>query len=176
MSATEAIRKAIEVLNIQDVYLRECKVSMRKDFDPKYWSSPIMANYAWGPRQGEMAEIGDSEKDEKHNLWKVNFYTRCRLLPGIESPPSDYEPKAEDVLASIELLFIAEYRLLDTSVEHRALVEFSQHNVAYHIWPYWREHLHDVTSRTHLPRITLPMHVFKPISTERAEAESGKQQ
>jgi hypothetical protein len=106
----------------------------------------------------------------------VEFGARCRLLKSIDPPPQDgYEPKPEEILATMESVYIAEYVIRDTSVEPAALQAFSQHNVAYHVWPYWREHLHDITSRALLPRITLPMHVFKAALDKKPDASEPSQ-
>jgi hypothetical protein len=174
MTSTDAIRKAIDALNIQDVYLRACKITMRDDYDPKYWEAPTLTNFAWGPRRSETIEVVDDESNQSVTLWKVVFLARCRLIPMADpAPPQDYEPKPEEVLATIESQFIAEYVLRNKEVDNEALQEFAKHNVAYHVWPYWRAQLSDMAARTQLPRIMLPMHVFKPEPKAENTADSS---
>ena len=160
MTDTEAIRKAIDALTIQDVYLRESRLSMASDYDPKHSEPPKLTNLAWGPKRARTIEAEDTTTKEKFTLWKVEFGTRCRLLKATELPENS-EPKPEDVLVECVATFVAEYRLNDSALEASALDTFARHNVAYHIWPYWREFLHDVTALALLPRVTIPMHVFK---------------
>ena len=163
MTTTESIKKAIDALTIQDVYLRELRLTIASDYDSKTGQPAALTNLGWGSKSAATIEIEDTETKQKTTLWKVQFAVRCRLLKPIEPlPPENYEPKPEEILATIESVFVAEYVLTDKSIEPEALAEFAQHNVAYHVWPYWREQIHDITTRALLPRVTLPMHVFKP--------------
>jgi hypothetical protein len=162
MTTTEEIRRAIDVLTIQDVYLRECKATLAEQYEPKYSQGNATTNFGWGAKRAELAKIQDVTTNQELLIWKVHFYTRVRIFrSALDNVPADYAPKPEEILATIEATFVAEYQLKDPTVGPEALGAFSQHNVAYHIWPYWREHIMDVTSRMLLPRVTLPMHVFK---------------
>jgi hypothetical protein len=164
MSATtDAIKKAIDALTIQDIYLRSSRLSLAEDYDPKFGVEVKSTNLIWGVRRAQVLEVEETTSKEKMTLWKAEFQGRCRLLrnEADEKAPPD-ERMDPNALVVIDALFIAEYRMQDASAPKDALEAFSKHNVAYHVWPYWREYLHDVTSRALIPRVTLPMHVFKP--------------
>jgi hypothetical protein len=173
MTETESIKKAIDVLTIQDVYLHESRLTVVDEYDPKYGPPAAHTNIGWGSKSAQIVELEHPETKEKHTLWRVHFVVRCRFLKQIEpAPQKGYEPKPEEILATIESIFIAEYLLKDTSIKPEALAAFAKHNVAYHIWPYWRELLHDTTARALLPRVTLPMHVFRPEASPSVESST----
>jgi hypothetical protein len=174
MSATtDAIRKAADALVIQDVYLRSSRLSLAPDYDPKLGPEVKSTNLAWGVKRAQILEVEAVGTSEKMLLWKVEFQARCRLLKeAVDGKEIKNERMDSNSLVIVDTMFIAEYRLKDRNVDHEALNEFSKHNVAYHVWPYWREYLHDIMARALLPRVTLPMHVFRPGKS--SDKEEGK--
>lgn len=157
-----AIARAIEALAIQDVYLHALRLEPADEFEPRAHAQGSV-NFAWGARNADVLEVvNDANGELAVRFWRVYFETKCRILKIVAEDLKDgAQPKDEDVLCVIEATFIADY-LMTSNVDEEALQEFASKNVSYHVWPYWRELLHDVAGRMRLPTITLPFHRVAP--------------
>lgn len=140
------LQKAIDTLNIQDVYVRDQVASCVGDFDPKY-SAEIERLTIQQMRLVKQASV--AVLDDESQLLRVFVRLGARWI--------DPEEKNEElaVRAVIEAEFIAEYQMTAT-LEQSCIDEFSLENASYHIWPYWRELLSNQCARMHLPRLILP--------------------
>lgn len=140
------LQKAIDNLQIQDVYLRNTMASCVDDFDPKYSSN--LANFTLQQmqlvRQSTVVEVeGDGR------LLRVYMLLGTRWVEPLQDAE---EPK---VRAVIEAEFVAEYRITDALAQD-CIDEFAKKNAGYHVWPYWREYLASQCERLRLPRLVLP--------------------
>ncbi|EIC20336.1 preprotein translocase subunit SecB [Thiorhodovibrio frisius] len=140
------LQKAIDNLNIQDVYVRDQVASCIGDFDPKY-SAEIERLSIQQMHVVKRASV--AALDDESQLLRVFVRLGARWI--------DPEKKNEElaVRAVIEAEFIAEYQMTAT-LEQSCIDEFSLKNASYHIWPYWRELLSNQCARMHLPRLILP--------------------
>ncbi|HHI93160.1 MAG TPA: preprotein translocase subunit SecB [Gammaproteobacteria bacterium] len=147
MTVSAELQRAIDSLNIQDVYLRGLDARCLGEFDPKY--APDLAELTIQQmhlvNQSQVVEI-----EEHTRLLRVFLRLGVRWVDPKESE------EAESIRAFIEAEFIAEYAMA-ADLEKAAIDEFSLKNVSYHVWPYWRELLSNQCSRMHLPRVILPM-------------------
>jgi hypothetical protein len=69
-----------------------------------------------------------------------------------------------DVKLEIKAEFGAHYTIADDAdldAMGEALGAFCQHNVGFHVWPYWREFVQSICSRMSLPPIPIPMYKIK---------------
>ena len=140
------LQKAIDVLQIQDVYLRDCLARCVGDFDPKYCAdySKLTVQFLHLVKQSAVLE-----QDGDGKLLRVFVDMGARWV-------NLSEPNEElSVRALIEATFVAEYRMA-SELEKVCIDEFSLKNASYHIWPYWRELLANQCTRMHLPRLMLP--------------------
>ena len=153
-----AIARAIEALAIQDVYLHALRLEPAHGFEPRAHARGSV-NFAWGARKSDVIEaVNDANGELAARFWRVYFETKCRILKIVaEDLKEGAQPNDEDVLCVIEARFIADY-LMTSNVGEEALQEFASKNVSYHVWPYWRELLHDMAGRMRLSTITLPFH------------------
>lgn len=78
-----------------------------------------------------------------------------RLVP--ESAEGDADDALESVLCLIEADFLVIFRLTG-EVDEPCLKAFSDHNAVHNAWPFWRQHVFDVTSRARLPTIPIPLY------------------
>ncbi|ADL54767.1 hypothetical protein [Gallionella capsiferriformans] len=140
------LQKAIDTLQIQDVYLRDCLSRCVGDFDPKYCDdySQLTVQYLHVVKQSVVME-----REGDGRLLRVFVDTGARWVDLTES---DEECS---VRAMIEASFVAEYRVTG-ELDQTCIDEFSLKNASYHIWPYWRELLTNQCTRMHLPRLMLP--------------------
>ncbi len=143
---SSGLQKAIDSLNIHDVYVRDQVASCVGDFDPKYAAEieRLTIQQMHLVKQVTVAALDD----ESHLL-------RVFVRLGVRWIDPEEESKALSVRAVIEAEFIAEYQMT-TTLEQDCIDEFCLKNASYHIWPYWRELLGNQCARMHLPRLILP--------------------
>jgi hypothetical protein len=141
-----ALQKAIGILQIQDVYLRDTVVRCVDDFDPKYHSSYDTLTFQTRHFVKQSLVV---ECDNAQRLLRVFVDVGARW---VEERAGHDEPI---IKVFIEAEFVAEY-LMPEPLDQTSIDEFSLNNVSYHVWPYWREFLNSICTRMHLPRAVLP--------------------
>lgn len=141
------LQKAIDALQIEDVYVRQLEARCVGDFDPKYFSDfgDLHLQYKHWVRESAVAE--EDEADDR--LLRVFLELGVRWI----DPAEQVEEKS--IRAFIEAEFVAEYRMVAT-LEKPSIDEFALKNASYHVWPYWRELVSTQCARMHLPRVVLP--------------------
>lgn len=140
------LQKAIDTLQIQDVYLRSSQTTCEDDFDPKYAEEieSLGIQQMQLIKQTQIAEIESG-----------GFLARIFVLMGnrwVQSVGENVDPKIE---MTIEAEFIAEY-FMASELDQVCLDEFAQKNVIVHIWPYWREFLSSQCDRLRFARLVIP--------------------
>jgi hypothetical protein len=141
------LQKAIDNLQIRDVYLRDLRANCSDGFDPKYADyETITVQTKHQVKTSELAKLNGEE-----DVLRVNVELGARW---IDTGGSE-DDKDRTVCALIEAEFIAEYSLKG-SLESECVDEFALKNVSYHVWPYWRELLMSQCLRMHLPKLVLP--------------------
>jgi len=148
------LQRAIDNLEIQDVYLRDLVASCSGDFDPKYDDGAVQLDLQWMHlvRSSSIVEF-----DADHQLLRVFIRVGVRWVDSTSEESEQDDGKDDELLvrASIEAEFIAEYRIT-ADLEQACIEEFCLKNASYHVWPYWRELLSNQCTRMHLPRLILP--------------------
>lgn len=141
------LQKAIDNLQIQDVYLRDLVARCEGDFDPKYNADfeSLLMQSKHHVKQSVVVELDSQEK-----LLRVFIEFGARWVD------ENIQDDINAVKVLIEAEFIAEYSMKEM-LEKTSIDEFSLKNASYHIWPYWRELLSSQCDRMHLPRAVLPM-------------------
>ena len=140
------LQKAIDCLQIRDVYLRDFTARCVDDFEPKYYSD--YENLTFQTRH-HVRQSNVVELDDKLRVLRVFVSLGARWVEELA------EGGEVSVKAFIEAEFVAEYAMSE-DLERVAVDEFALQNVSYHVWPYWRELLHNQCSRMHLPQAVLP--------------------
>lgn len=151
----EALQRAIDALQIQDVYVRRASAFLADDFEPSY--DPEVDRLVVGlkhlVRRYEVMEVSGDE-DQKTRLLRVWVDLGTRW-----TRPADEEEEAPEPVAQIEATMMAEYAMREDPGED-ALEAFARQNASNHIWPYWREYLSAQCLRMNLPKLTLPTRQF----------------
>ena len=140
----DTLQKAIENLQIQDIYVRNVNAQCSDGFDPKYSNLDgciIQSKHL-------VTKSETIQNDDGDLLFRVFVEVGVKWVKD--------ESEDADMLALIESEFVAEY-LLKAEIGPECLDEFALNNVSYHVWPYWRELLSAQCERMRLPRILLPM-------------------
>lgn len=141
------LQKAIECLNISDLYVRNLESKCNEGFDPKH--SDIEGLVIQTKHMVTKSEV--IQDDDENKLFRVFVEAGVKWLPKGKDVEEDISH-----LALIEAEFIAEYNI-SGDLEKDCLDEFALKNVSYHVWPYWRELLASQCDRMRLPRLLLPM-------------------
>lgn len=141
----ELLQRAIDNLELIDIYLRRSISHSEPEFDAKYsdFSSLIIQNKHHVPKYETLE--GDGEV-----LFRVFVDVGVRWVEKKEEKVDEVEPAF-----IIEARFVAEY-LMKENIDEECLKEFAKKNASYHVWPYWRELLSSQCERMRLPRITMP--------------------
>jgi len=148
------LQKAVDSLEIQDVYVRDLLANCAGEFDPKYDDDVIQLDVQWMHLVRKSTVV---EFDGEDPLLRVFIRLGVRWVDSTDEDNEQDNGKDDELLvrASIEAEFIAEYRVT-AELERACIEEFCLKNASYHIWPYWRELLSNQCSRMHLPRLILP--------------------
>ena len=165
------LQKAIDNLQIQDVYVRELYAACMGDFDPKHESEIELLTVE------RLHYVDRSSVVEMHGgeqLLRVHVVLGARWVDTEEDKniEAEEEDDEESVCCMIRAEFIAEYQMAE-SLDQECIEEFCLKNVSYHVWPYWRELLSTQCARMHLPRVILPAVQFAFNSDEESEASES---
>ncbi|TRO82818.1 preprotein translocase subunit SecB [Desulfuromonas acetexigens] len=139
------LQKAIDTLEIEDIYLREVTALCMEDFEPKSADFDTLTFQA----RHFLKASSLVELDAGGYLLRVFVDLGARWVHD-----SDNDAKASP-RATIEAVFIAEYRMQER-MDQAGIDAFCLQNVSGHVWPYWRELLNSQCLRMRLPRVTLP--------------------
>ena len=157
----EALDKAIKALLIKDLAIRRATLEVEPDFVLGIGKMELQVQLKWRTKEARVVEIKNNQTQKDERVFLVEIETLVRLVDppadGTEAPP-EVKPRAQ-----LDTDFAAVYAVKDNiEVEPAALSEFASKNAIYHVWPYWREHLHAVFGKARLPLFTLPMFAFVP--------------
>ena len=147
----DALQKAIDHLQIHDVYLRSSEARLADGFEPKYDDlDSVEVQFKHVVTHSNVLEL-DEGTDAGVQLFRVFVELGTRWL----GPVDNHSDGDERLLAQIDGLMVAEYRMqIDPGKD--ALKEFALKNASFHIWPYWREFLTTQCMRMNLPKLVMP--------------------
>jgi len=150
----QALQRAIDCLQIQDVWLHQSNAWMARWYDPKFPSTErFEVQYKHLLSGSYLMEV--ARHDVRYYVFRVFIDLGARLVPRREAKETEAGEEESEPLTQIEATFVAEYHTAeDPGAE--ALEAFAQRNASYHVWPYWREYLSSHSTRMSLPKITVP--------------------
>ncbi len=151
----DALQKAINCLNIRDVYLRTSTVMLADNFEPLYDAElgNLEVQFKHVVTHSNILELNEDEGNTVR-LFRVFVELGARwVLPAREGEDNN------EVKAHIEGEMVAEYQM-DQDPGKDGLKEFALKNASYHIWPFWREYLSSQCLRMNLPKLLLPIKQF----------------
>jgi hypothetical protein len=149
--ASDALKSAQECLAIQTVHLNHCYANVRPDFDPGRYNKDDLV---W--QQFNVLQSVDALEFEEENASGYRFV----YLLGFRLAGKTEDIDAEDYVPKFEIVgsFCAKYKS-SRSLSEDEIKAFSENNIAYHIWPYWREYLQSTAARMGLKEvIEVPMY------------------
>lgn len=147
------LKKAIDSLNITDVYMTATEAYCADDFDPKRYNPDNISYQFKHIVTGSQKALFKEVAPDGEAIFKVFIDVGCRFVPKDEVNSGNEEPS---VLAKINSTMVAEYILSDANLDEDSLKVFALNNASYHVWPFWREYLMSTCSRMNLPKIAVP--------------------
>lgn len=153
--ANELLKKAQELLALQDIYIREAHAFSTPDFDPTLNLGNITIQFRLQPAEDiEHCELGNDQTVVKVIRYPIHAGLRL-IKPGVE--PSDSITR-EQLTAEISAVFVVKYSLSNPNEPPTGdMLSVFTENAIHHMWPYWREFLQATSARLRLPTIVLPM-------------------
>ena len=156
------LNKAKELLRIQEVYLRHTTAFIEFNADPEGINALIEAKNYETARGTNSLRVEELEINGEV-VWEYHFYffTGVRKTrdateeEGRGEKSNKAKEEFENSIFNISATFDAVYHSSE-ELDDDVLQEFSKSNVAYHIWPFWREHLHSMCSKMDLVKIEVP--------------------
>lgn len=155
----ELLTRAQDCLRIESVNLKESFISLADDTEVADLDSEETISQSFRSVT-KVKEVELSEKVEGANrdFWEYSFLysVGVRLIytdQADESFDEGFEPLLQ-VMADFSARYISQEKL-----DKEALTAFSEENVGYHVWPYWREFVQSSCSRIGLwPAIEIPLY------------------
>jgi hypothetical protein len=142
-SDLECIARATATLRLIDIVL----------FDSNFTRSSGAVSLASATKQKYKKvvsyQFGEAEDDDE--LFVVKIDLGVRLFPASNETSDDGV-----AIIEIEAGFVALYRVTN-KVENECYELFAEQNAVHIVWPFWRQHVFDITQRAHLPRIEIPL-------------------
>ncbi|MCU7805929.1 MAG: hypothetical protein KZQ96_22345 [Candidatus Thiodiazotropha sp. (ex Lucinoma borealis)] len=161
MSEEDLFQKAKDHLIPRDFYFRNSKLHLNKNFEPKYYIGKLASQLKYQMKETQTATITEKHEEQEEvsiQLFRVEMELGVRIVdPQISSiEDQDSEKALGCIKAEITGRYIAEYMIDIDDMEPEALRLFTERNVIYHVWPFWREFVMDMLQRARLPRVVLP--------------------
>lgn len=177
-SPDEILRQVQERLQIRDVYLRKVSTEMSSDFIPILASGDqFTVQTRINCAEIQAFDLSDKAQPER-TTHMIEFHVEvgARFLRNNNPDSDDDHPPETDVEASkvveINAVFAALYEYEEGEIAQRELRQFGDRNAPFHVWPYWREFLHSLTARIHLPGAVIPMRTLPRLPTGKQVDES----
>lgn len=153
------LRRAQQILSIQDVYACEVNAWADRDLDP---AIPVPNMGAQFKVEAE-SNVQVAEVIQPASLrFSVKYFVRTglRLLrAGVD--PNRTDIQREEILAEISATFVVRYGVTVSEKPTESMLTAFADNAIHHMWPYLRELLQSATSRFRLPAVILPMRVIQ---------------
>ena len=179
----DLIDAAIKSLRIQDVYLRDCSIVQKDDYDPKnppYMQAELI--FLHRPTDTFVVNVPIEGQEHPLSLLKTYFETVFRVMPPRDAEEmqgvdmESFDATAAKALVDVRAKFTAEYVISNGPLSQDAINEFCKYNVGYHVWPYWRELAQSIGNRLRLPPIIPPLYIVpqeaQPARSQKKEAAS----
>ncbi len=150
----EHLERAKSHLNIQCVNLKECKTYVADHLDVA--TLDRSETKAQNFRQIVKVEESQTLEGDDSREYRFIYAAGARIIQAQDEPKS----QEEDFVPLIEIMgvFTAVYYSKQEVTEDE-LAAFSEENVGYHVWPYWRELVQSMCARIDLsPPIKVPFY------------------
>ena len=133
-------------------------MKLADDLRPEYLNHAEKTLEGFRNTSGVAMSEANSENDDKIYIYTFKYDVGNRLVEDTEQPSDEDLFVLLEIRASFDVEYVAK-----EEVPKEAIDKFSQFNVGYHVWPYWREFVSSNLSRmeidTDLVRIPIYQHL-----------------
>jgi len=174
MSNSADLQKAIKCFAIKDIYIRESHWEMSPSFDPSV-PTRIRVELHVDTTGVELGSI-QAEGNPAQHYMRVHVSTGMRFMDSSSRDDGEQaEQNSGNVKAELRTTFVAEYHNnCPGDISQESIDVFAKRNAPFHVWPYWREHIHSVVTKARLPPFTLPMFALGNSEEKPVEAAEKK--
>ncbi|MCK9345423.1 MAG: hypothetical protein M0P64_04920 [Candidatus Pacebacteria bacterium] len=150
-----AFEKAKKALTIKSVNLRSSNIFLDYNMEPFELEKLNLETQTFRGVQ-KFKEI--SMQSEGQSWWEYNFFYAVGIRLVNETNDDSKEGDSEESpLLQIMATFNALYRA-DEKLDNDVLEAFSEQNVGYHVWPYWRELVQSSCARLNVSTLEVPFY------------------
>jgi hypothetical protein len=148
--------RAVKAFEINDVFIVESACSIDRNHNPEAEIGSLLFGHFIHIEPEAIHQTRTIlATGEQIHVVRYVIMSQVRILrPGITA---DEEPTDADTLASMRFFFAADYRCSKEMIDDPDAVGAFTQNAVFHVWPYFREAVHDACGRLRLPRLTIPM-------------------
>lgn len=154
-------------LAIQDVFLVECKISLKKDFNQTAAEHTFDAQMKHAVDKEILLQARRTLEGQEIKIARYFADVGFRVVNATEEA-TELKKIDVPVIGEVEARFAADYLVTSQSPLSSDVLGTFSVNVMYHVWPYWREYLQSALGRMRLPPIALPMLTMQQIQSELA--------
>lgn len=161
----DLLESAINKLDIHDISLSTCNITMKDGFVPTLNKKPLTIQFINMLKSSSMADIHDTDK---YSTLLIYYYVAgFRGLPQDlpDEIMSNEELLKEHVLVEVTATFNAIY-FSKEELSEEEIKEFGLSNVGFNVWPYWREYASSIAERLRLPHFIVPLKRVKDIQNQ----------
>ncbi|MEN4621766.1 hypothetical protein ABEH29_10285 [Pantoea agglomerans] len=152
---SEDLKQAQTLLHITDVHVRQSAfmIASQENFISINRVKKARQSYNSMVKIEEIISSNDDESEKRFN-YIFTYAVGLRLVREEEQ-----HAESPDALVVVEAEFDACY-LSHSEVTKQQLDAFSQNNVGYHVWPYWRELVQSSCAKSGINHIRVPFYKF----------------
>lgn len=129
-----------------------------------------------------IAELSlSNESDDEIKICRITIDLACKIFRQsvFEAAGEDADPADVDAVCEIRTTYDTDYIVLDSvrgieEFDPEDLNSFAEHNVPYHVWPFFREHLCSMLSKMQIEPLTIPMLLVRPEHQKTPQIDSKK--
>jgi len=147
-----AFEKAKKALAFKSVNLRNSYVVLDDDIEPLELEKQNLETQTFRG-VAKVKEI--FIESDKQNWWEYHFF----YAVGIRLVKETVDDAQENPSLEIKATFNALYRA-NEKLDPDILEAFSEQNIGYHVWPYWRELVQSSCARLNVAPLEIPFYFF----------------
>ncbi len=145
------LQEAQKLLKIKTIYLKNSFIELSEDIDMNNLGDTSIAvqSFKGVPKIREA-----SFEDDEQTWWEYEFH----FAAGIRLVDDEIEQN-EDVTPLVEIkgTFCAKYESPEKLTQEQ-IEAFSEKNVGFNVWPYWREYVQSSCMRLNIEPIEVPLY------------------
>lgn len=152
---SDAVSRAVEIAEIVGVLLDG---GMARYANPEEVHDPEKLKEATIQIKKNVRDfwISTNPENESMMILSIRFDFGIRLVLNGEQHAADGEPSDQE-FGRIEASFVGQYLLEGSQPSEEAIMEYCKTIGMLNIWPYWREHAHDMARRMGWDGVVVPL-------------------